>query len=89
MSISVQGDLYVIPRGVYHQPVSLEGAEVMLIEPTVTVNTGDTPSELTRRPIVVGASDGAEDGRRGGRPQPGQSSYRAARVHHADAPAGA
>lgn len=54
------GDLYVIPRGVYHQPVSLEGAEVMLIEPTVTVNTGDTPSELTRRPIVVGASDGAE-----------------------------
>jgi len=47
------GDLYVIPRGVYHQPVSLEGAEVVLIEPTTTVNTGDTPSEFTRQPIVV------------------------------------
>lgn len=51
------GDLYVIPRGVYHQPVSLEGAEVVLIEPTTTVNTGDTPSEFTRQPIVVAPSD--------------------------------
>ncbi|MFI5286119.1 MAG: cupin domain-containing protein [Candidatus Dormibacteria bacterium] len=55
-----RGDLYVVPRGAYHQPVSVDGAEVMLIEPTTTVNTGDTPSELTRHPIVVAASDGAE-----------------------------
>ncbi len=41
------GQLYVVPRGVYHQPVSTDGAEVLLIEPTDTVNTGDTPSELT------------------------------------------
>lgn len=54
------GDLYVIPRGVYHQPVSVDGAEVMLIEPTATVNTGDTPSELTREPIVVAALDEAD-----------------------------
>ena len=47
------GDLYVIPRGVYHRPVSMGGAEVVLIEPTTTVNTGDTPSEFTRQPIVV------------------------------------
>ena len=47
------GELYVIPRGLYHQPVSSDGAEVLLIEPSATVNTGDTPSEFTRRPVVV------------------------------------
>ncbi len=41
------GQLYVVPRGVHHQPVSMNGAEVLLIEPRETVNTGDTPSELT------------------------------------------
>lgn len=41
------GQLYVVPRGVEHQPISAEGAEVVLIEPSTTVNTGDTPSELT------------------------------------------
>lgn len=41
------GQMYVVPRGVHHQPVSLDGAEVVLIEPTTTVNTGDTPSHLT------------------------------------------
>jgi len=32
---------------VHHQPVSGEGADVVLIEPSTTVNTGDTPSHLT------------------------------------------
>jgi mannose-6-phosphate isomerase-like protein (cupin superfamily) len=41
------GQLYVVPRGVPHQPASSEGAECLLIEPSVTVNTGDSPSELT------------------------------------------
>ena len=41
------GQMYVVPRGVRHQPVSPEGAEVLLIEPRDTVNTGDTPSHLT------------------------------------------
>lgn len=41
------GQLYVVPRGVPHQPVSVDGAEVLLIEPSSTVNTGDTPSGLT------------------------------------------
>lgn len=36
------GQLYVVPRGVQHQPISVEGAEVVLIEPSTTVNTGDT-----------------------------------------------
>ena len=54
------GDLYVVSRGVEHQPVSPDGAEVLLIEPTVTVNTGDTPSEFTQRRIVLAASDQSE-----------------------------
>ena len=41
------GQLYVVPRGVPHQPLSPEGAAVLLIEPSATVNTGDTPSEFT------------------------------------------
>jgi len=47
------GDLYVVPRGVAHQPVSIDGAEALLIEPSATINTGDTPSEFTRTPVVV------------------------------------
>ncbi len=41
------GQLYVVPRGVSHQPVSAEGAEVLLLEPSLTVNTGDNPGALT------------------------------------------
>ncbi|MGH9112040.1 MAG: cupin domain-containing protein [Acidimicrobiales bacterium] len=47
------GQLCVVPRGVQHQPVSVEGAEVVLIEPSSTVNTGDTPSALTAERRVV------------------------------------
>jgi mannose-6-phosphate isomerase-like protein (cupin superfamily) len=42
------GDLYVVPRGVEHCPRSDEGAEILLIEPLGTLNTGDAePGELT------------------------------------------
>jgi mannose-6-phosphate isomerase-like protein (cupin superfamily) len=41
------GQLVVVPRGVVHQPVSPLGAEVVLIEPSTTVNTGDSPGALT------------------------------------------
>ena len=41
------GQLYVVPKGVRHQPYSKDGADVLLIEPSTTVNTGDTPSPLT------------------------------------------
>lgn len=47
------GQLYVVPCGVQHQPVSAEGAEVLLIEPSATVNTGDSPSQLTAERRVV------------------------------------
>ncbi len=46
------GQAYVVPKGVRHQPASASGAQLLLFEPSQTVNTGDTPSELTadRRP---------------------------------------
>jgi mannose-6-phosphate isomerase-like protein (cupin superfamily) len=47
------GQAYVVPRGTPHQPVSADGAEVLLLEPSATVNTGDTPSELTAERRVV------------------------------------
>jgi mannose-6-phosphate isomerase-like protein (cupin superfamily) len=43
------GQVYVVPRGVRHQPVSSEGAHIVLIEPSETVNTGDSPGNLTAR----------------------------------------
>ena len=47
------GQLYVIPRGVHHQPVSTDGAEVVLISPTETPNTGDSPGALTAERRVI------------------------------------
>jgi mannose-6-phosphate isomerase-like protein (cupin superfamily) len=47
------GQAYVVPRGVAHQPVSAGGAEVLLLEPTATVNTGDNPGALTAPRRVV------------------------------------
>src|SRR5262252_8987334 len=42
------GELFVVPRGVEHCPRSDEGAELLLIEPLGTVNTGDAErSDLT------------------------------------------
>lgn len=41
------GQVFVVPRGVAHQPFSEGGASALLLEPTETVNTGDSPSELT------------------------------------------
>ena len=49
------GQVFVVPKGVEHQPVSEHGASVLLLEPSTTVNTGDTPSDLTAERRGVGA----------------------------------
>lgn len=41
------GQLTVVRRGVVHQPVSVHGAQVVLVEPSTTVNTGDAGGPLT------------------------------------------
>ena len=47
------GQVHVVPRGTPHQPVSTDGAEILLLEPSATVNTGDSPGELTAERRVV------------------------------------
>jgi mannose-6-phosphate isomerase-like protein (cupin superfamily) len=49
------GDVYVVPRGRRHRPSSPGGATVLLLEPSATANTGDTPSHLTAGRRVVDA----------------------------------
>ena len=41
------GELYVVPRGTYHQPVSEGETTVLLFEPSEIVNTGDAGGPLT------------------------------------------
>jgi mannose-6-phosphate isomerase-like protein (cupin superfamily) len=41
------GELFVVPRGVEHCPKADEEAEVLLIEPEGTVNTGDAGGDRT------------------------------------------
>ncbi len=41
------GDTYVVARGRFHQPYAESETTLLLFEPSDTVNTGDTTSELT------------------------------------------
>ena len=45
------GELFVVPRGVEHQPFAEEEAHLLLIEPTGTPNTGDAATAAPRRTI--------------------------------------
>lgn len=43
------GEIFVVPRGVEHQPFAAEETHVLLIEPTGTPNTGDPDTAAPRR----------------------------------------
>jgi len=43
-----EGEFVIIPRGVEHCPAAEEEAQVMLLEPKSTVNTGVIRSERTK-----------------------------------------
>lgn len=45
------GDLYIVPRGVQHQPVAEEESHLLLIEPTGTPNTGTGSTAAPRQTI--------------------------------------
>ncbi len=47
------GELFVVPRGVEHCPDAAEEAEVLLIEPQETVNTGSAGGEMTAKPRML------------------------------------
>ena len=42
------GEMYVVPKGVEHRPVSEEEVHILLIEPTGTPNTGDAATAAKR-----------------------------------------
>jgi mannose-6-phosphate isomerase-like protein (cupin superfamily) len=42
-----EGEFFIIPRGVEHQPVAEQEAHVLLFEPKSTLNTGNVRSERT------------------------------------------
>jgi len=43
-----EGDIFVVPKGVRHNPVAVEECHVMLIERKSTLHTGDMISDKTR-----------------------------------------
>ena len=55
-----EGEMFVVPRGIEHCPTADREAQVRLIEPRGTVNTGDAGCDLTAAEPEIW-----------GRPQPG------------------
>ncbi|MFC3455929.1 cupin domain-containing protein [Amycolatopsis speibonae] len=41
-----RGSVFVVPRGTFHKPSSVEGAELLLFEPTGTLSVGDEHDEV-------------------------------------------
>ena len=44
------GEIFVVPRGVYHQPYAAVETSILMFEPRATVNTGDAGGPLTVAP---------------------------------------
>ncbi len=42
-----EGEFFIVPRGVEHQPVAEEEVHVLLFEPASTLNTGNVRNERT------------------------------------------
>ena len=41
-----RGEVFVVPRGVFHKPSSARGAAVLLVEPAGTLSVGDEHDEV-------------------------------------------
>jgi mannose-6-phosphate isomerase-like protein (cupin superfamily) len=46
-----EGEFFIVPRGVEHQPFAADEAHVLFLEPASTVNTGDIRNERTRQTL--------------------------------------
>ena len=42
-----EGEFFVVPRGVEHQPIAEEEVQVVLLEPASTLNTGNVRNQRT------------------------------------------
>jgi len=49
--VLLPGELFVVPRGVEHQPFAEEETHLLLIEPSGTPNTGDAATAAPRRAL--------------------------------------
>ena len=47
------GQLFVVPRGVEHRPSAAAECAILMIEPSVTVNTGDALGPRTVERVVL------------------------------------
>tara|TARA_B100001123_G_C15252579_1_gene1003363 strand:+ start:1413 stop:1772 length:360 start_codon:yes stop_codon:yes gene_type:complete len=43
----IEGEMYVVPKGVEHKPYAEKECKIMIIEPRGVVNTGNTEGDLT------------------------------------------
>jgi mannose-6-phosphate isomerase-like protein (cupin superfamily) len=43
----LEGEFFIVPRGVEHKPVAEEEVHILLFEPAGTLNTGDVRDERT------------------------------------------
>ena len=43
-----EGEFFIVPKGVEHQPVAPEEFQIVLLEPKSTLNTGNVRNEITR-----------------------------------------
>ena len=49
-----EGEFFIVPHGVEHQPVAEKEAHVLLFEPATTLNTGNVLNDRTvRRPECI------------------------------------
>lgn len=48
----IAGEMCVVPKGVEHKPFARDECNIMLVEPTGTVNTGDTGGKMTAQENV-------------------------------------
>lgn len=45
------GEMCVVPKGVNHKPGASEECHILIIEPTGTLNTGDTITDMTHHEL--------------------------------------
>jgi mannose-6-phosphate isomerase-like protein (cupin superfamily) len=51
-TITIQaGEFLVVPRGVEHKPAAKEETEILLFEPSTTLNTGNIENEFTKKEL--------------------------------------
>jgi mannose-6-phosphate isomerase-like protein (cupin superfamily) len=48
-----EGEFLIVPRGIEHRPVADEEAQVLLFEPTSTLNTGNVRNERTKERLEM------------------------------------